>query len=248
MTYIRGDKAEIDVWETLGSEGWNWESLLPYYKSYEHFDAPTKAQEEAGGVYEPEYHGESGPMHVGFPYELTNGSLHQTIQDTWDNLSLPLNTDLSSGSVRGFGVWPQTINRDADIRWDAAKAFYWGVQNRPNLKLINSTATKIVWKDGAGNGAVAEGVEHVGQDGTTAVIRASKEVILSAGALVSPLLLEASGVGNAKYVFDREKSRSQTTILTRSHQTPRKSGYHSSSGLTRSRRKPPGPTKCISLV
>jgi choline dehydrogenase len=200
MTYIRGDKAEIDAWETLGNEGWNWDALWPYYKGVENYTSPTAAQVAAGASWSPAFHGEQGLLTTGYPFEMTNSSFHTTVQETWSNLGYPLNKDINGGDVRGFSVWPQTLDRDADVREDAARAFLYPFTARTNLVVIRGTVRKVVWKARkVGCSKVeAQGVEYVTLDGETVVLNATKEVILSAGALRSPIILELSGVGNPR--------------------------------------------------
>lgn len=199
MMYIRADAAEIDAWETLGNPGWNWEALLPYYKRAERFTRPTPAQAIVGASYEPQYHGEDGHLHVGFSYDLPNGSFYPIARDTWGKLGYPVNDDINSGETGGFGVSPQTIDRDQDLRWDAARAYYYPVQGRPNLHIVKGTVTKILWEEEDDNeNKVASGVQYVDSNGEALTATAEKEVILSAGSLRTPLILELSGVGNTK--------------------------------------------------
>ncbi|KAI1200065.1 GMC oxidoreductase [Nemania serpens] len=195
MTYIRGDKAQFDAWQGLGNEDWTWESLYPYYLKAEKFTVPSTAQASAGATYDPEAHGEAGQVHTGFPFSFTNSSFHSVAAETWETLGYELIEDVNAGSVRGFSVWPQTLDRDQNIRFDAARAYYYAVEGRPNLTLIKGTVKKITWADSK-TAAVAEGVEYVAPDGKLVSIAAAKEVILSAGALRTPLILESSGVGN----------------------------------------------------
>jgi choline dehydrogenase len=197
MTYIRADAAEIDAWEALGSGGWNWDSLLPYYKKVERFTRPTAAQVAAGASYEPEYHGEHGDLHVGFRYALPNGSAHEILRETWKNLGYTLNPDVNSGDVRGFDVWPQTVDRDLDVRWDAARAYYYPIEGRSNLKILKGTAVRVLWDaETRRSGKKARGVEYINANEETTVVTVGQEVILSAGSLRTPPLLEMSGVGN----------------------------------------------------
>ncbi|KAI0455677.1 GMC oxidoreductase [Xylaria acuta] len=198
MTYIRGDTAQFDAWESLGNEGWNWDTLFPYYKKAEKFTVPSPAQAAAGATYNPEVHGEAGHVHTGFPFSLTNGSFHELAAETWEALGYPLIEDDNAGSVRGFSIWPQTLDRDQNLRFDSARSYYYGVEDRPNLTIIKGTVKKISWahSSATSQAAVAEGVEYVTPDGELAKLKATEEVILSAGALRSPLILESSGVGN----------------------------------------------------
>ncbi|KAF3064522.1 Glucose oxidase [Daldinia childiae] len=198
MTYIRGDKAEFDAWESLGNDGWDWDILYPYFKQVEQFSPPTTAQQAAGATFNTEYHGKDGLVKTGFPFRLLNGSFYKLAQQAWESLGYPLNLDVNGGETRGFDVWPQTLDRDANIREDAARAFYYPIEQRPNLKIIKGTVMKLKWANSLtyNNALLADGVEYLDPTGQTVVISAAKEVILSAGSLRSPLILERSGVGN----------------------------------------------------
>ena len=204
MTYIRGDAAEIDAWEALGNDGWNWETLYPYYKRLENFMPPSAEQEASGATYNPDFHGSDGPLDVGFLAELSNGSLYQAARDTWKSLGYPQIQDVNGGSVRGFDTWPMTIDRDEDVRADAARAFYWPVVERPNLKLFKGTVTRLLWTEGengatdGSNGVTASKVEYLDAEDETKVLEVKKEAILSAGSLRTPPILERSGVGSSK--------------------------------------------------
>lgn len=211
MTYIRGDKAEFDAWEYLGNDGWNWDTLYPYMKQVERFSSPTVAQQAAGASFNPEYHGEDGAVTTAFPFELLNGTFHELVQQSWENLGYPLNPDVNGGETRGFDVWPQTLNRDAGVRQDAARAYYYPVEQRPNLKIIKGTVTKITWADivESGRPLLANGVEYQTPDRQTLAITATREVLLSAGAVRSPLILERSGIGNPAIL---EKNGIETLI------------------------------------
>lgn len=200
MTYIRGDKAQFDAWEQLGNPGWNWHTLLKYYEKVEQFFPPLPWQETAGASYEAEYHGTSGGLHVGFNPSLLNGSFYGDVKASWAALGQDLNRDASSGATAGFDVWPQTLDPVQNVRWDSATAFYWPVQDRPNLTLLNGTVSKILWKSGKAKTKTPEasGVEYLTPDGQVAALTATREVIVSAGALRTPLVLESSGVGNPR--------------------------------------------------
>lgn len=197
MTYIRADAAEIDAWEALGNEGWNWETLLPYYKRVENYTRPTEAQVALGASYEAEFHGEDGLLHVGNLYALPNATFHDLVQDTWQNIGYSVNPDVNSGDTRGFNVNPMTVDRDEGIRWDAARAYYYPVENRANLKVLHGTVVRLTWDtQREAEGKTASGVEVIDLRNNSISIEAGKEVILSAGSLRTPLILEESGVGN----------------------------------------------------
>jgi hypothetical protein len=204
MTYIRGDAPEIDAWEALGNDGWNWETLFPYYKRVENLTAPTAAQAAVGATFNPEFNGYGGLLNVGFLPELDNTSMFAIARDTWNTLGYPKIEDVNGGRVRGFDVWPMTVDYNADTREDAARAYYWPVVDRPNLTIIRGTVRRLLWANGTdtgckGNKTRATGVDYLAvSDGRAGQLRSEREVILSAGSLRTPLILELSGVGNPR--------------------------------------------------
>ncbi|KHN97260.1 GMC oxidoreductase [Metarhizium album ARSEF 1941] len=199
MAYIRGDKAQFDAWGRLGNPGWNWDTMLRYYKKVEKIFPPTPAQMRVGASIEPQYHGTSGELHVAFGPMLENGTLHDTLRSSWAVMEEGVNQDLNSGTTKGFSVWPQTLDPEENKRWDSATAFYWPIQSRRNLKHLNGTVSKLLWKTTNGpSGAEVAGVEYFDPDGRRRTAKARKEVIISAGALRTPLILERSGIGNPR--------------------------------------------------
>nr|AER13599.1 glucose dehydrogenase [Colletotrichum gloeosporioides] len=199
MAYTRAEASQIDAWETVGNEGWNWDALLPYYLKSETFQAPDAERSIKGHIsYESDVHGHDGPLYTAYAYGSTNDSYPTSLNATYQALNVPWKEDIAGGSMVGFASYPKTLNQDLNIRWDAARAYYFPYENRTNLKVVlNTTAKKLTWASATnGTDATASGVEITAADGTTSVVTANKEVIISAGALVSPLLLELSGVGN----------------------------------------------------
>ncbi|PKS05490.1 hypothetical protein jhhlp_008868 [Lomentospora prolificans] len=185
MTYIRGDGALFDAWEDLGNPGWNWESMLPYFKKSESYTIPTDAQAAAGASYAPEVHGFDGPVRVGYPSDLANGTFSSALVETWEGLSIAHIQDLNSGGVRGFNIGPQTMNTELNIRWDAARAYLHPAETRPNLEVIQGTVRKITWASSKCSHSkllVANGVEYLTPEGGAETVVAKREVIVSAGA------------------------------------------------------------------
>ncbi|KAL6239672.1 hypothetical protein BDW75DRAFT_249747 [Aspergillus navahoensis] len=196
MSYTRAEDVQIDIWELVGNEGWNWKSLFPYYKKSEGFEVPTKEQIAHGASYDANYHGKNGPLKVGWPTAMTNSSVFPVLNETIEQLGIQYNRDSKGGKMVGFTVHPDTVDREANVREDAARAYYWPYKSRSNLNIISNTqANKIIWANTTEREAIATGVEVTGPHGVRKIY-ASKEVILSAGALRSPALLELSGVGN----------------------------------------------------
>ena len=198
MVYIRGDKAQYDAWEDLGNKGWNWDSIFPYYTRGEKFIPPAEWQVAKGATYEPSAHGTSGPLDLGFPNIISNSSFYDKARDTWKKLGLEKITDLNGGDTRGFVCAPQTLDPIASVRDDSARAYYTPVESRKNLKVIQGTVKRITWGDDSQGKAVASGFEYVTPSGEPVKVEAKKEVIVSASAYRTPLILESSGVGNPK--------------------------------------------------
>lgn len=197
MAYTRAESNQIDAWETLGNAGWNWKSLFPYYLKSETFQVPNAEIAASTHIaYDLDYHGTDGPVDVAFLSTNTNSSYPSSMNSTYKALGLHWNEDGTNGSMVGFGPFAKTVNQDLYVRCDAARAYYYPYENRTNLQvLLNTTANKLTWA-GTNGTATANGVEITSSDGTISVVKANREVILSAGSLKSPLLLELSGVGN----------------------------------------------------
>ncbi|GMG01346.1 unnamed protein product [Aspergillus oryzae var. brunneus] len=196
MSYTRAEDVQIDNWEVVGNKGWNWKNLFQYYKKSEGFQVPTKDQIAHGASYNASYHGRNGPLKVGWPTSMTNSSVFPVLQQTFEKLGVQYNPDSEGGKMVGFTVHPDTLDREMNVREDAARAYYWPYEARSNLKIISNTrADKVIWANATQGEAVAVGVEVTNAYGTE-TIYADKEIILSAGALRSPALLELSGVGN----------------------------------------------------
>jgi choline dehydrogenase-like flavoprotein len=201
MTYLRAESAQIDAWEQIGNEGWNWESLMPYYKKSEYFQQPTASQTLRGASFDPATHGKSGPLAVGWTEDMMSQAVVSSINQTFETLGLPFNEEPNAGSMRGLTAFPKTVDRAENVREDAGRAYYWPVSKRPNLDIfLDSFVEKMIWhpvsKSTQDTKRTASGVVFVNRNGTRSTILANREVILSAGSLRSPVILEHSGVGN----------------------------------------------------
>lgn len=197
--YVRGDKAQYDAWETLGNPGWNWNTVFPYAKKGEHFEPPTPAQTAALATYDPAAHGFTGPLAVSFPFDVSNSSYAAKASKTFASFGLSPIRDLNGGAMHGTSLAPLAVDRDGGgdgRRASSASAYYEPVDGRKNLKVLTGTVKRIVWKNGNGKDAVADGVEYFDPSGKLVTIQVKKDVILSASAFRNPLILEASGVGN----------------------------------------------------
>ncbi|KAL3420945.1 Glucose oxidase 2 [Phlyctema vagabunda] len=196
MAYTRAPKAQIDSWEAVGNEGWNWESLWPYYLKHEKFQVPKDFQIANGADYVTAYHGVDGPVRIGWENGVINGTIFDSFNATHDAVGIPYNADMNGGDMRGFYFLPKFIDQANNSRVDAATAYYYPVQDRTNLNLFTNThVNKVIWNSTDGE-AIAGGIEVTASDGTVSHIYAKKEVIISAGSLRTPVVLELSGIGN----------------------------------------------------
>ena len=203
MAYTRAEDVQIDAWQALGNEGWNWKALLPYYLKSEHFQVPDVAQVNAGASYDPAFHGSQGPLKVGWTHNMAKDNFHELLNSTYQSLGVPWIKDESAGKMRGYNVYPKTVDTAKKIREDAARAYYWPIEPRLNLHMMDNTlVNRVLWSNSDDSDkVVASGVEITKADGSVAVVEARREVVLSAGSLKSPVLLELSGIGNPALVI-----------------------------------------------
>ena len=178
LIFIRGQKDTFDEWSALGNRGWSSADVLPYFRRLESFDGPPS-----------QYHGSHGELKVS---QLRNNHPHC---DAWlraaKQLGLAQNNDFNGATTLGVGAYHLSIGR----RWrsSAAKAFLRPALARSNLTVMtNVLVERIVISN-----RQAKGIK-VNQNGDTMDIMAHKEVILSAGAIQSPQLLQLSGIGPGK--------------------------------------------------
>jgi choline dehydrogenase-like flavoprotein len=175
MIYVRGNRADYDGWAGAGCAGWSYDDVLPYFKRSE--------DNERG---EDAYHGAGGPLSVS-----DSRSMHplvDTMLEAARQAGHEHNPDFNGARQEGVGRF-QLTQREG-LRCSTADAFLRPAQDRPNLEVIpRAMALRIVFDDRR-----AVGVE-VARDGAVELLRAEREVILSAGAYQSPALLMLSGIG-----------------------------------------------------
>jgi choline dehydrogenase len=178
MVFVRGQPADFDDWQAAGNRGWSYAEVLPYFRKLEdHFLGAS------------EYHGAGGPVHVSDP----SASVHplcSTFIAACDTLGIAPTRDFNGARADGAGVWQVTI-KDG-VRVSAASAYLHPARRRPNLEVqLRAQATRVVF-----TGTRARGVEYL-QGGARHQASARREVLLAAGAINSPQLLELSGIGAA---------------------------------------------------
>ena len=178
LIFIRGQHEDFDEWERQGARGWGYRNVLPQFKRYERYE---------GG--ESEFHGASGEFGVS---DLRNDHPYcRAWVEAGTQLGLPYNPDFNGRTTYGVGAYQLGIRNG--WRSSAAKSFLYPARARTNLSVATGAhATRILFE-----GDTATGVEWTA-GGATHTARAEREVILSAGAIQSPQLLQLSGVGPAE--------------------------------------------------
>jgi choline dehydrogenase-like flavoprotein len=180
MIYARGHHADYDAWAAAGNPGWGWSDVLPYFKRAEH--------NERGA--DP-WHGSGGPLNV---MDLRSPSrFGRLFVEAARQAGFPENPDFNGAEQEGVGPY-QVTHKDGE-RWSAAKAYLAPNRHRPNLHVVTGAHARRVLFEGQRAVGVAY---HHGR--TPLELRARREVILSAGALLSPQLLMLSGVGPAEHL------------------------------------------------
>lgn len=177
MIYIRGARADYDAWRDMGNAGWGWDDVLPLFKASEHQERGASAE-----------HGTGGPLHVA-DLRCVN-PLTQAFLSACEADGIPRNNDFNGPSQDGAGLYQVTQKNGA--RASAAAAFLTPALRRGNLTVwTNVHAGRLLIEDGR-----AAGVEFFMKNASAPQqVRASKEVILCAGAVGSPQLLLLSGIG-----------------------------------------------------
>jgi choline dehydrogenase-like flavoprotein len=151
VAYARAEDFQVDLWQELGNEGWNWTTMLPYYMKSERFQIPKDFQVANGITYNPSVHDTSGPLKVGYVNGMINGTIGTAYNETLTNVGVAWDNDMNSGKMHGLVSPPETIDQEANIREDVARASCWPIANGPNLALFQDTyANKFVWKSTAG--------------------------------------------------------------------------------------------------
>ena len=181
MVWIRGDRRDYDAWAEEGNRGWGWSDVLPLFKALE--------DNEAGA---DEWRGIGGPVHI-----TDAGKRQHPLTDRFVKAGMEAgfshNRDFNGPSQEGVGIYQ--INTKGGWRMSAAKAFLRPSLRRSNLTLFTRTqATRVLLSGGR-----ATGIEAV-RRGRQLLLVAGREVILAAGALNSPHLLQLSGIGPAQHL------------------------------------------------
>ncbi|KAA1476331.1 alcohol oxidase [Dentipellis sp. KUC8613] len=203
--WTRGMQAQYDAWSTLlepseASVGWNWNSLFTYMKKSETFSAPNSQQQAKGANSVAAYHGTSGPVQVTYPDLMYGGPQQHAFAATVSNLTgITLSPDINGGDVNAVSFTPLMMNwHDNDDRSSSAAAYLTPVEDRRMhwLTLVQQQVTKILFSSNTSTPRTASGVQFGTSGGPTYTAYARREVILAAGAINTPALLQLSGIGD----------------------------------------------------
>jgi len=193
MIYMRGQAADYDGWRQAGNPGWGWDDVLPYFRRAEdHFEG------------ESEFHGANGEVRV--EKQRLSWEILDSFRDAAVEFGVPAITDFNRGDNEGVSYF-QVTQRNG-WRWSASDAFLKPVRSRNNLKVITGALVdRVEIEQGRTNGIRY----RIGNE--ERIAHARGEVILSAGAIGSPAILERSGIGDGHHlskhgietILDREQ-------------------------------------------
>ena len=179
MVYVRGNPKDFDEWSEAGNPGWSYEEVLPYFKKMESWQNGADS-----------YRGGDGPLNV----SEVSSQLHPLCDNflsAAEEIGIRLNPDMNGESQEGVGNYQITTHKGQ--RMSASRAYLWPVMSRSNLTIVKKAlASKILIRDKR-----AYGVEYL-KSGKLHKVEASREVILCAGSINSPQLLQLSGIGPKK--------------------------------------------------
>lgn len=176
MIYMRGQSADYDLWRQLGNPGWSWQDVLPYF---------LKSEDHHGGA--SALHGAGGEWKVA--KQKLQWDILRAVQEGAKEFGILPRADFNDGSNEGSGFFE--VNQKNGVRWNTAKAFLRPAMKRGNLRVLTHAETARLTLEGRR----ATGVEFY-RGGKLHRVEARREVLLAAGAINSPKLLELSGIGN----------------------------------------------------
>jgi choline dehydrogenase len=204
MVYVRGHALDFDEWENQGAQDWGYRHCLPYFR---------KADNWAFGS--DDYRAQDGPLAVNNGNNMYN-PLYRAFIEAGEQAGYMKTADYNGRQQEGFGPMHMTV-KDG-VRWSTANAYLKPALDRPNLKVITGALSQRIVLEGKR----ASGVEFV-RDGGKQILGANREVILSAGPIASPHLLQLSGIGppgSEKTCRTTSSSISSFVVINRSRSTP----------------------------
>ncbi|MEO1931828.1 MAG: choline dehydrogenase [Pseudohongiella sp.] len=178
MVYVRGNPHDFEEWENLGAQGWSYRDCLPYFKRAESW--------VRGGN---TYRGGDGPLGVCGGNDMRLNPLYRAFINAGVDAGYPETSDYNGEHQEGFGPMHMTVRKG--VRESTARAYLKPIMHRSNLKVITKALVHRVEFDGARASGISVEI-----GGAIRTINVKREVILAAGAIASPMLLQRSGVGS----------------------------------------------------
>ncbi len=185
MIYMRGQRSDYDQWAALGNRGWCWDDVLPVFKKSESYQHGAD-----------DFHGSEGELRV------EERRVNWEILDAWRNAAeecgIPKVVEFNRGD--NFGNAYFQMNQRRGVRWSAADAFLKPVKNRANLTVLTHAQARRLLLDKEGSNCRARGVEVRLKGGAVQNFFTHREVVLAAGSIASPQLLQLSGIGDGAHL------------------------------------------------
>jgi choline dehydrogenase-like flavoprotein len=194
MACTRGSAGDYDAWERLGNPGWGWDGLFPYFLKSTNYTPPLpEIAEEYDVTWNSSVWGDGGPVQVGHASTFFPDT--KVVRASWIESGARNLTDGGDGDSMGLSWLPTDMDTKTGTRSSARAAYYEPYTARPNLHLLTGhRVTEIIFDDG--NEPEARGVViQSREDNSTMKVFADKEVVLAAGAILTPHLLQLSGLG-----------------------------------------------------
>ncbi|QUM77227.1 choline dehydrogenase [Moritella sp. 24] len=193
MVYVRGHARDFDEWQQSGAKNWDYANCLPYFK---------KAESWAFGG--DEYRGDNGPLAVNNGNNMKN-PLYKAFVDAGIDAGYMATDDYNGQQQEGFGPMHMTIKKG--VRWSTANAYLKPAMHRSNLTVItHALVHKVLFKSTKKEDKKIEGKQAIGLEferkGKLIKLYCNKEVILSAGSIGSPHILQLSGIGKSSTLAD----------------------------------------------
>jgi choline dehydrogenase-like flavoprotein len=179
MIYMRGQRSDYDHWAQLGNRGWGWDDVLPVFKRSENYQHGAD-----------EFHGTDGELRV--EERRVNWEILEAWRDAAEQCGIPKIEEFNRGD--NFGNAYFQMNQKAGRRWSATRAFLDPIKHRSNLTIVTEAVVNKLNFDTENGNLRATGVDVTTPEGRH-TWNAGNEVVLSAGAIASPQLLQLSGVG-----------------------------------------------------
>jgi choline dehydrogenase-like flavoprotein len=184
MIYMRGQARDYDTWRQMGNPGWGWEDVLPYFKK--HQDQWALPPDGAGSSDFDKWHARGGEWRI--ELARVRWEILDAFREAAAEAGIPRVDDFNRGDNEGCGYFH--VNQKTGVRWNTSKAFLRPVRHRRNLEVeTGATVERLLFEGKRVTGLV------VRQQGERRGINAAREIVLAAGAIGSPMILQLSGIG-----------------------------------------------------